>query len=191
MPSCYFYAVGSDHEAVLRALLDLGGCDVYEDSSRPEQELRSFSSLREIEEAYGITDWRAPRIGPIQLQLRAHGSFDGPVETRIELAPGSSNGATFRFDARGWGLIQVSLESPTPRALPKSSTKHNSPQRAQNWAEVCSELGDPERWNWPVITSFSGRLNRRIRKLAVAKHGTWSMLPSAAALAANGIHLGS
>lgn len=191
MPSCYFYAAGPDHEAVLREVLALGSCDVYEQVSRPEQPLRSFASMREIEEAHGITDWSAPGRRSIYLEICAHGSFDGPVAARIPLAPGACDGAAFRFDARGWGLIQLYLESPQRAVLPKSSTGHNSPERAARWADVASELGDPALWNWPVVASFSRRLNRRIRSLAVGKHGSWVLLPSAAAIAAGGIHLGS
>ena len=51
-------------------------------------------------------------------------------------------------------------------------------------------LGPVSAWNWPAVTSFSRRLNRYIHKLAIAKIGSYAVLPFAAQLKKSGIPLG-
>ncbi|MFW2545207.1 hypothetical protein ACN2XU_21480 [Primorskyibacter sp. 2E107] len=71
-------------------------------------------------------------------------------------------------------MIQVYLADARTAPLP-SLTNHNSATRAAVWREP----GEPT-WDFQEITCISARINRFIRKQAVAKIGSISVLPAAA-----------
>lgn len=187
MPNCDFYAAGTDHQTVLDFLLKHGECDIYELGSRFEQPLRQFRHLSEFEEHFAITDWRIGSTVTILLQLYPHGAGGRFIARRVTLSPESCNGATFRYSAEGWGLIQLYLEPPREGDLHNSHTNHNSAKRAAAWSDTVNYLGSPSDWDWARVSSFSGRLNRFIRSLAVAKQRALSILPHAAALRSEGV----
>jgi hypothetical protein len=189
MPNCDFYAAGTDHRTVLDFLLSDGTCDIYELASRFEQPLKQFRSLSEFEEHYAISDWAKGSTETMLLQIYAHGAAGRFVVRRVDLIPESCNGATFRYNGEGWGLVQLYLEPPRERQLHNSHTNHNSPERAAAWSDVTDHIGSPSEWNWARVSSFSGRLNRFIRSLAVAKQGSRPILPDAAALRSEGVVL--
>jgi hypothetical protein len=195
MPNCDFLAAGPDHRAVLEFVLGQADCRVYELYSEFDQPLFEFRTLADFEKHYSILDWNALHSRQsMLLQLyppNASGKF---VKHRIALDSRRCKGATFRYESSGWGLIQLYLQSPIKRTgkqwLEASHTNHNSERRARAWESTYPELGPVSAWNWPVVTSFSRRLNRYIHKLAVAKIGSYAVLPFAAQLKKSGIPLG-
>lgn len=187
MPNCDFYAAGTDHRSILDFLLTRGECDIYELGSRFEQPLHRFRTLRDFETHYGISDWRVGGSQTILLQLYAHGAGGQFFARRTNLNPECCDGATFRYCAEGWGLIQLYLEPPRECHLRSSHTNHNSAKRAAAWSDTRENLGSPSDWDWARVSSFSARLNRFIRSLAVAKDGSRSILPHAAALRSEGM----
>jgi len=189
MPNCDFYAAGMDHRAILDFLLTRGECDIYELASRFEQPLRRFRALDDFEEHFAIADWRAGSSVSMLLQLHAHGSGPPFLARRVDLNPESCGGATFRYSAEGWGLVQLYLERPRASGLRNSHTNHNSEKRAAAWSDTLARLGSPADWDFARVSSFSGRLNRFIRSLAVGKSGARVILPQAAALQARGVVL--
>jgi hypothetical protein len=110
----------------------------------------------------------------------------------VELDPAACGGATFRYNADGWGLVQLYLGT-LPEGdtrLEDSHTNHNTLKRAQTWSGTVPELGDVDAWAFSKITSFSSRLNREIRKRGVAKAGSRVVLPGALKLWDIGVALG-
>jgi hypothetical protein len=187
MPNCDFYAAGTDHRSVLDFLLTHGECDIYELASRFEKPLQQFRSLSDFEAHFAIADWRIGSSVTMHLQLYAHRSGGHFIARRVSLNPESCNGATFRYSAEGWGLIQLYLEAPRHGRLSSSHTNHNSAKRAEVWSDTIENLGSPSDWDWNRVSSFSGRLNRFIRSLAVAKDRSRPILPHAAALQSEGV----
>jgi hypothetical protein len=155
----------------------LGMFRVFEADSRPDEELREFIAPDEVP---------AGRTQQV-LMLYVIGSGPEPVARRVELRPGNAFGdATFRYVCEGWGLIQLDLGSLVGdgRELRRSHTNHNSEKRAMKWWEVRPDAGHPDQWDWAMITATSGKLNRRIRAMAVDKIGSRPVLPAAARLIA-------
>ncbi len=114
------------------------------------------------------------------MQLYLHGAGPPFKPRRIELNPKSCGGATYRFAAEGWGLIQLYLHAPKSGALEASHTNHFTLKGAQGWAGTLdSEKGPAEAWDFARITSFSSKLNREIRKRGVAKVSSLAILPGA------------
>jgi hypothetical protein len=95
---------------------------------------------------------------------------------RIDFNP--SVGAKFRYDCRGWGLIQLYLGSLKGGLISNSHTNHNSETRARNWEPIIRN-GTVGAWDFRAVTRMSSRLNRFIRSRAKAKHGSRPILPKA------------
>ncbi len=183
MPNCDFYAVPSDHEVILDWLFSEQTCEVYELGSRFEQPLRRFESTGEVLSLF-------EKCNAVYLQLYVIGAGPLFVPKRVRLNPELCAGATFRYAAEGWGLVQLYLSSPKERRLEVSHTNHNSAKRATAWAPIIKDLDAPEAWDFKKITSFSGRLNRTIKKQEVAKIGSRTILPGALRLWEAGTSLG-
>jgi hypothetical protein len=180
MPNRDFFALGEDQRQVLEYVFTEGACRVYELSSPFDRELAEFKSVADIEARYAIHDWTVPDREALLLQLHPRDAAGKLVIERIELIPRKCKGATFRYACKGWGLVQLYLESVHRGVLRASHTNHNSPKRATAWSSTLPELGTPKAWNWSEVTAFSRRLNRHIDKLAVAKIGSQRVLPHAA-----------
>jgi len=187
MPNCDFYAAGTDHKTILEFLLSPIECDIYELYSRVGQSLRQFQSLTDFEEHFAISNWAEGANETIRLNVYPHGAKGKLLKRRIQLDPKRCHGATFRYRADGWGLVQLYLEHPHNGRLRDSHTNHNSPKRAAAWARTFHEMGDPGKWDWERVTAFSRRLNRFIRSLAVSNKGSRVILPFAAECAKSGI----
>ncbi len=179
MPNCDFYAAGEDHRAVLEFLLHNRSCRILESYSRYEQKVREFESLGDFCEHFQFHDWEAGASETMLLQLYPVSAKGTLVIERIKLSPKHCDGATFRYCATGWGLVQLYLEPVREGRLRPSHTNHNSEKRAAAWQQTCPNLGSTADWDWRAITSFSRRLNHYIRKLSIGKRDSRVVLPQA------------
>lgn len=189
MPNCDFYATPKDHECLLAWLFADAACDVYELASSYEQPLKRFESpaevLRQFERRHSTGEpWHRE-----DLQLYVLGSGPPFSARRIGLDPNACDGATFRYTAEGWGLVQLYLSAPHGDCLENSHTNHNSKTRAEIWAPINGVVPGPDAWDFPCITAFSSRLNRQIQKKRVAKIGSRAVLPGALGLWERGTSL--
>jgi hypothetical protein len=173
MPNCDFYAAPDDHEPLLTWLFADGACHVYELYSDFEQPLKRFASAAEVLSQFERCYPSGERWHSVHLQLYVLGASPPFRSERIALNPNACNGATFRYTAAGWGLIQLYLSAPNRKGLENSHTNHSNRRRA----EAHGMRGNA--WDFERITAFSSRLNRQIRKQAVAKLGSRVVLPGA------------
>ncbi|WP_152032745.1 hypothetical protein [Ereboglobus luteus] len=194
MPNCDFYATAADHAPLLEWLLAENTCSIYELSSIGENPLRRFTSAAEIMDEFKRTYTNGVPWHSVYLQLHVNGSGPMPKPRRIDINPDAQArcGFRYRYAMEGWSLVQLYLSVPrhNKRFLDNSHTNHNSQKRAETWAAVSNNLGNPSAWDYKKITSFSSRLNREIRKRAVAKLGSRPVLPGALAEWKNGGTLG-
>jgi hypothetical protein len=101
-------------------------------------------------------------------------------EKRIVFNLGAVPGATFRYDARGWGLIQLYFVAQRDGKLKASHTNHQSETGARRWEPIF--MDEPDRvddWDWGGVQRTSASLNRFIRATAPSKFGSRPVLPSA------------
>ena len=106
MPNCDFYATPDDHEHLLHWLFEEGACKVFELSSDFEQPLREFSTTNEVLTQFDRTYRTGEKWHTVHLQLYVIGASPPFVPRRVQLNPENCNGATFRYSADGWGLVQ-------------------------------------------------------------------------------------
>ncbi len=180
MPNCDFYATPEDHAGLLAWLFAEGTCEVYELSSRLEQPLRRFASSDDVLALFEECYPDGGKVTSVHLQLYVLGAGPPFVPTRIALNAKYCDGATFRYDANGWGLVQLYLEAVGRGELRNSHTNHFSQKGARGWEPVVQDAGYAvDTWDFKRITAFSSRLNRQIRKQAVGKIGSRPVLPGA------------
>ncbi len=182
MPNCKFYATRQDHVELLRWLFNEGKCRVFETASEFEKPLKEFFSVDAILKEFDRPHLNGVARDTVHLQLYLAEASPAFVARRLKLDPKHCNGATFRYDAEGWGLIQLYLAVPKAGWLTVSTTNHNSATRAQNWAPTYPGMAPPDAWDFKKITAFSSRLNRQIKKLGSGKIGSLVILPGAMAL---------
>jgi len=179
MPNCDFYATPVDHESLLSWLFEEGACHVYELSSEFERPLQRFTSSAEVIAQFDRQFATGEKWGCVYLLLYVLGAGPPFIPRRVSLNPEACNGATYRFAAEGWGLVQLYLESPTQHGLKNSHSNHFTQKGAAPWESLNSDQPGTDSWDFKRITSFSSRLNREIRKRSVAKLGSCPVLPDA------------
>jgi hypothetical protein len=189
MPNCDFYATPEDHAELLAWLFAETGCRVFELYSDFGKPLREFESpqgvLSQFQRCYSTgAPWDT-----VCLQLFVVGAGPAFFPRRIDLNPKYCEGATFRFVAEGWGLIQLYLSDARIAPTESSHTNHNSKKRAEAWAPTSDNPAGPAEWDFERITSFSSRLNRQIKKRAVGKLGSRPVLPGAMKVWQSGLPL--
>jgi len=196
MPNCDFYATLADHEPLLEWLFAENTCAVYELSSIGENPLRRFASAAEVLHEFERTYTTGLPWHTVHLQLHANNSGPTPEPRRININPDAQArcGFRYRYAMEGWGLVQLYLSIPTTRNnkryLANSHTNHNSQKRAERWATNTDIMPDvPDAWDFKKVASFSSRLNREIRKRAVAKINSRPVLAGALAEWKNGVNL--
>jgi hypothetical protein len=182
MPNCNFYGVLDDHAALLDWLFAGASCHIYELASAPEQPLRQFQSTDEVLCQFDRCYPNGKPWSTVYLQLYVRGASPSFTPRRIELNPDACDGATFRYNAEGWGLVQLYLGAERADYVSSSHTNHNSEKRAQIWYPTTKLEPGPDAWDFRAITAFSSRLNNHIRKQAVGKLGSTAVLPGAFAL---------
>lgn len=189
MPNCDFYAVPGDHEALLDWLVREKTCRIFELSSDLEKPLREFLTVEDVMSQFSRTYPNGKVWHTVYLQLYVLGAGPQFVPRRVSLNPTACDGATFRYAADGWGLVQLYLGAIGDGGLKSSHTNHNGVKRAQAWCSVSPERNPVESWDFKRITAFSSRLNRQIRSLAIAKIGSRAVLPGALKLWEAGVSL--
>jgi hypothetical protein len=175
MPNCDFYALRDDHSEVLKFIIEETDCRIFEKDSAPWAEVRQFHEVEEILYAYD------KGLGQFKVLLNLYSpSMEGEFKFRRILLDQKKFGeGAFRYEAHGWGAIQLYLAGVHKERLCSSHTNHNSQTRALHWANAINYLGKPEDWNWDEVTRISSRINRFIRKIAIGKHGSMAVLPAA------------
>lgn len=173
MPNCDFYALGPDCEAILDFVFSNRGWRLLEAYSDPDRDLRTFTSVDAVTSTFDLTRESA------HLMLYAPEMRGHVTSERINLKRGALGNATFRYSAKGWGLIQLLFEAPRQNKLAASHTNHNSQSRAERWAPTYPEDAEyVATWDWAAVRRVSGRLVRHIGGLCAAKVGSRPRLTS-------------
>lgn len=183
MPNLDFYALGDDYRLVFDFIFAQPGWNLREMYSRLEQPIRVFTSTAEILAATD-PDAKAEHFALWSPQMGA-----AVEERRIDFdaATVAKYNATHRFEATGWGLIQLYTTRPTARGLGASHTNHNSEKRAQAWEPVANQAVTP--WDFTEVKRISSRLNRYIARISTDKIGSRPILPAAHEARKNGLAL--
>lgn len=179
MPNCDFYGTADDHRGILDFLFGDKSCDVFELASDFESPLRQFVKSSDVLDQFQRSYPNGKSWHSVHLQLNVKGAGPTFKPRRVDLNPKVCDGATFRYEADGWGLVQLYLATTVGNSLGNSHTNHNTLKRAAKWTSVHESTDPPSAWDFAKISAFSSRLNRQIRKAKVAKLRSRVVLPGA------------
>lgn len=189
MPNLNWYGTETDHFDVLTEIIESGEVTVYEHYSRPDHSIRTFNSAAEILAEFDIPyDNGAPRV-ELSLNLWVHGAGPAPEIVRIALNPQQYSNATWRERSGTMGFIQFHLCRPVDGKLMESRTNTVSEARMGATGGIFIDHNGNE-WDVRKANRLSSRINRDIKKRAVAKIGAAVVLPGAAAMWEAGEQLG-
>lgn len=189
MPNCDFYATPADHSELLSWLFSERSCEVYELASEVETPLKRFESAEEVTDEFKRSYGNGKPRTDVYLQIYVLGAGPPFVPQRTILDPAKCDGATYRFGAEGWGLVQLYLSAPSDGRLSCSHTNHNTRKRAETWERSGGSLGPVAAWDFDRITSFSSRFNRYVKRSALAAIGSRAVLPHALEASMSGLKL--
>lgn len=179
MPNCDFYGVSQDHEQLLDWLIRQKTCEIYELYSDYETPLRCFHTVDEVMSEFVRMHQSGNPRDSVHLQLNVLGAGPPLVPRRVLVDPKKCNGAAFRYVADGWGLVQLYLSGIGKDGIQNSSTNHASAKRAAAYAAANAQAHSAGSRDFRKVVAFSSRLNRRIRKMGVARIASRTVLPGA------------
>ena len=190
MPTVEFYAVQADIAQILDFVLRETDCRLYEAYSVPGQPLREFTSVADALTAYPL-DHADRDVSQAQFLLWSPTTGPEPTLRRIELRPGTVEGASYRLSLEAWGLVQLLAGGLRGQRVKSSRVAHNSEARARAWEATSAErLGPVEAWDWRALDQLAGRVTYHIRRrLAVGKDGARAILTGAQAAREAGVQL--
>lgn len=186
MPNIDFYAAGTDFDTLLQYVFGKSGCRVFESCSLPGTEIVEFKSPGDISKHYTVGKCQGNSHSAL-LELVPPSVPELFHIRRVHLDPTTCDGHMFRYEIKGWGLIQLYLGGIGPAGLVNSHSNHNSAARAKRWMTTSPELGEVDDWDWREVRAISSALNRFIRTNAIYKLATRPVLPGAASLFSTGI----
>lgn len=128
-----FFACRTDHEAVFAFLFAQTDVRVFETYSELGQELREFHSGEPLTACFDVGADRAGNGSGILLHLWSPSVMKDLEIERITLRPEYSQGHTFRYRIRGWGLIQLYLGGVHRQIVTKTHYGHFSEKGAAAW----------------------------------------------------------
>jgi hypothetical protein len=168
MANLDFYGLKGDLQKLLAFIYDETDIVVFELSSEFDREIRRFTSLKDLESTFNIGQMTK---GQIHLQLWSVSVMKEPKPRRIKL---TMKDHSFRYAIEGAGLIQLYLGGLKENIIGETHYGHWNQAGAEERCVLPTEDCD-----WEALKKLSGRLQRFIRGMAVAKIDSRVILPEA------------
>ena len=171
MASLDYYALKDDIREVVGFVLGETDCRIFESYSEYDSELREFRTFDELAEAFDLGNDQHGHGHAALLKLWSPTVMPKMDIERITLKlPDHS----FRYCVSGVGLIQFYFSGAHNGGITESHYGHWSEKGAMQRG-----VGNVAAVNWAELSKVSGRIQRHIRKLAVAKIRARPVLPAA------------
>lgn len=186
MPNLHWYGTEDDHAAVLSDIFALDVFEVFELYSEPGKPIRKFARVDEALELFQAPLLDGTARSTIHLNLWVKGSAPEPGIVRFALNPKKSGGHSWGERSSADGFVKFYLERFVAERLMHSQT--NTPSEARMGA-VEGIVRGPKGTTLDVrlANRMSSKLNRMIKKRAVAKIAASPILPGADALWRDGV----
>ena len=149
-------------EKIVDAVYD-GDPNVFEAYSDYDCEIKSFPNKESLITDISTELSKDNRHKSVYYFLIYPGSGGIIKKRKIDLDPKRSDGATYRYTAEGWGLIQFQLDLTNTEKI-SCRFAVNSEKRANKWSSTYPEFESPSLWNWVTVEKHARRLIRALRK---------------------------
>jgi hypothetical protein len=178
-----YFAARHDNRQVIDFLFGETDFRIFELYSEFGQELREFTTFRELDAVFDIGRDEHGHGYAALLSLWSPSVMRSPHITRVRLDPKHCDGHTFRYTTGGWGAVQFHLGGRYRRVITKSHFGHFSERGALS-------RGYRSGVDWKALSKLSNRVSYHIaRRLAVAKVPGRPVLPAAHKLHLAGFEL--
>jgi hypothetical protein len=182
-----FFADAEDKIALLDYIFKETDLQVFDLASALGADIKEYNTVADITSCF---DLKNNTPNGVHFQLWSP-QFGGQIEfQRVNLNPDSRNGHTFRYNTRGWGLIQLYLQGINGNRLMASHIGHFNRAGALKWEAIHQDIGSVDSWDWKAIQKTSSHLKYLLHKrLSVKTIGSRGVLAGAEKLEKNGIKL--
>jgi hypothetical protein len=177
MPNCHWFGSIDDHAALLQDIIQQGDVDIYELYSDHDTPIRIFTNVDDILSEFNVPLDNGASKPQLLLNLWVCGSGHEPTITRFPL----HGGLSWRERSGTLGFVQLYLERKVAGQIKHSQTNTTTAARMGAKDGIFTDE-DGAKWDVRQTNRYSSKLKRMIRKRAVAKLGSISVLPGAAAL---------
>ena len=152
-----------DLQLVVDSIFESGNPVVYETYSSLDSDTLSFSNAKTLCGYLLIP--RSRRDSFVGLSIY-YPDAQGIIEkNRIDLDQRYCSGHTFRYETRGWGLIQFQVDLKDTSNI-DCRVAVNSATKARTWSDIYPTLGSPDLWDWKVVEKHARRIIRTLRRHA-------------------------
>lgn len=152
-----------DLQLVVASIFESGNPVVHETYSSVDSDTLSFSNAKTLCGYLLIP--RSKRDSIVGLSIY-YPAAQGIIEkNRIELDQRYFSDHTFRYETRGWGLIQFQVDLRDTSTI-GCRVAVNSENRARTWSDIYPMLGSPDLWDWKVVEKHARRIIRTLRRHA-------------------------
>lgn len=181
LPSCLWFGTAADHRDLLDEVFDWNIFDVYENTSQTNHPLRQFQSSDAVLDEFSRSYPNGELRSAVYLQLRVRDAGPALTVSKTSVTSGPSVGSVIEHAGID-GCLQFHLKVHLQgHRLEYSNT--GTPSDARMGADRGLVRGQNGAvWDIGLCNRVSATLNRRIRKRAIGKLNSVSVLPGAKAL---------
>jgi len=180
-----FFAATKDKAAILNYIFEETDLQIFDLSSPYGQQVKQYKSTAEISSCFDLEN-----TAGIYFQLWSPEFKAKPQFQKIDLNPQYCNGHTFRFETRGWGLIQLYFGGVANSVLKHSHIGHFNQKGALKWEGIDAQKGKVDLWDWKAVQKKSDQLKYMLdKKMSVKRIGSYGVLAGAEQLEKQGVIL--
>lgn len=189
LPNLHWFGSEDDHATLLSQIFAMNDFVVFELYSEPGQSIRTFSNVDETLAEFQVPHSDGTPKTTLNLNLWVKGAGPNPSIEKVKLLPEKNNGHSWRERSGAGCFVLLYLERYLGGRINYSQT--NTPSEARMGAVDGIVTGwDGAKWDVRKANHMSSKLNRLIRKKAVAKVAACPILPGADALWKEGASFG-
>lgn len=189
LPNLNWFGSEDDHATLLSEIFAMNDFDVFELYSNPGQSIRTFSDVDETLADFQVPYSNGTPRATLHLNLWVKGAGPKPGIQEVKLLSEKNDGHSWKERTEANCFVKLYLERYVDGRINYSQT--NTPSEARMGAIDGIVTGsDGAKWDVRKANRMSSKLNRLIRKKAVAKIGAIAVLPGADALWKEGASFG-
>ena len=133
---------------------------VYESDSEFNSDLKKYESQELLSQA--IDQAVQANLPFINFSIYYPDAKGYVFEEKVKLNPEACNGATYRYSASGWGLIQLQIEL-LDKPMIEVCVTVNTQKRAEAWSSEYPKLKSPSLWDWKFVEKQTRRIIKTLK----------------------------
>lgn len=133
---------------------------VYENDSEFNSNLKKYESKELLSQA--IDQAVQANLPFINFSIYYPDAKGYVFEEKIKLNPEACNGATYRYAASGWGLVQLQIDL-LDKPMVEVRVTVNTQKRADEWSSAYPKLKSPSLWDWKFVEKQTRRIIKTLK----------------------------